>query len=46
MEREYLIKKWLDNELSAQELEAFKSLKDYDALISLNTNLQQLQYCC
>ncbi|MDA0178579.1 MULTISPECIES: FecR family protein [Mesoflavibacter] len=36
MEKEYLIKKWLDNNLSDSELEAFKSLEDYDALVKLS----------
>lgn len=36
MEKEVLIKKWLDNDLNAQELEAFKALEDYDALIKLS----------
>jgi len=40
MERENLIKKWLNNELDSHELKAFKELKDYDELTSLNTNIQ------
>lgn len=36
MEKEILIKKWLDNDLNAQELEAFKALDDYDALMKLS----------
>jgi hypothetical protein len=31
MKREDLIQKWLDHELNAEELEAFKNLEDYDA---------------
>jgi len=30
MKKEYLIKKWLDNDLNADELVAFKALDDYD----------------
>lgn len=41
MEREDLIKKWLDNNLSSQELEAFKQLKDFDELTRLDAALQQ-----
>jgi len=40
MERENLIKKWLNNELDSHELEAFKKLEDYDELMLLDTNLQ------
>ncbi|WP_346882775.1 FecR family protein [uncultured Algibacter sp.] len=40
MNRETLISKWLDNNLNDQELEAFKSLEDYDELVKLNKNLQ------
>lgn len=36
MEKEYLISKWLENDLSPQELEAFKKLEDYDELIKLS----------
>ena len=36
MKREDLIKKWLDNELDTQELEAFKALEDYEALVKLS----------
>ena len=36
MEKEELIKKWLDNNLSPQELEAFKALEDYQSLIKLS----------
>ena len=35
MKRDELIKKWLDNELSPQELEAFKTLEDYADLVKL-----------
>ncbi|WNH08037.1 FecR family protein [Thalassobellus suaedae] len=40
MNREKLISKWLDNNLNNLELEAFKSLEDYDDLVKLNTSLQ------
>lgn len=40
MNREALISKWLDNNLNDQELQAFKTLEDYDDLVKLNTNLQ------
>lgn len=40
MEREELILKWLNNDLTAPELEAFKQLKDYEALTTLNSHLQ------
>ena len=43
MEREYLIQKWLDHSLNAEELEAFKKLEDYDALQLLNRNLQKFK---
>jgi len=39
MNREELIKKWLDNELNPQELEAFKALEDYNALVKLSDNI-------
>lgn len=40
MNREELILKWLDNNLTEQELEAFKNLEDYDELVTLNSGLQ------
>lgn len=43
MERDYLIKKWLDNELNPKELEAFKQLKDYDDLIKLSKNVKRFK---
>tara|TARA_R110002049_G_scaffold993_11_gene7232 strand:- start:17223 stop:18122 length:900 start_codon:yes stop_codon:yes gene_type:complete len=43
MNREALISKWLDNNLSDQELEAFKMLEDYDDLVKLNTVLQSFK---
>ncbi|RAJ11773.1 FecR family protein [Olleya aquimaris] len=36
MDKEELILKWLDNNLSPQELEAFKALEDYEALVKLS----------
>lgn len=39
MERDELILKWLNNDLTVAELEAFKQLKDYEALMTLNTHL-------
>ena len=35
MERKELIQKWLDNELSPQELEAFKKFEDYKELVTI-----------
>lgn len=40
MEREYLISKWLDNDLNNQELEAFKKLEDYDDLVKLSNSVK------
>lgn len=40
MKREDLIKKWLDNNLNPEELEAFKKLEDYNELIKIDTALQ------
>ncbi|GAA3616162.1 FecR domain-containing protein [Flavivirga amylovorans] len=40
MKREILISKWLDDDLNDQELEAFKTLEDYDDLVKLNQGLQ------
>jgi len=36
MEKEYLIKKWLDNSLTPEELDAFKALEDYEVLTKLS----------
>jgi len=36
MKKEALIKKWLDNELTDKELEAFKQLEAYDSFIKLS----------
>ncbi|MEJ6791551.1 MAG: FecR family protein [Lacinutrix sp.] len=38
MKRKVLIKKWLDNELNSEDLEAFKQLKDYTDLVRLSHN--------
>ncbi len=43
MDREKLISKWLDNDLSDQELQAFKALEDYDDLVRLNDSLQDFK---
>jgi ferric-dicitrate binding protein FerR (iron transport regulator) len=43
MEREELIKKWLDNELNSHELEAFKKLQDYNELVALSNNLTRFK---
>ncbi|WP_136480138.1 FecR family protein [Cognatitamlana onchidii] len=40
MKREELISKWLDNNLTNQELEAFKKLEDYNDLVRLNNNMK------
>lgn len=36
MEKEYLIKKWLDNDLNAEETEAFNALDDYETLLKIS----------
>jgi len=43
MKREDLIKKWLDNELNTHELEAFKALEDYDALVKLSNSIKRFK---
>ncbi len=43
MKREDLIKKWLDNELNVQELEAFKQLEDYNDLVQLSDSVMQFK---
>ncbi len=40
MTREELIKKWLDHDLNAEELVAFKMLKDYKALTMLDHSVK------
>lgn len=41
MEKEDLIKKWLDNNLNKEELNEFKSLEDYGHLIKISGGLKQ-----
>jgi ferric-dicitrate binding protein FerR (iron transport regulator) len=43
MNRDELIKKWLDDELTTQEFEMFKSLEDYEQLIKLSDSLKQFK---
>ncbi len=43
MKREDLILKWLDNELNTQELEAFKALEDYEALVKLSNSTKRFK---
>ncbi len=43
MKREDLIKKWLDNELSPEELKAFKQLEDHKDLVKLANGLKQFK---
>jgi len=43
MNREKLIQKWLEHDLNAEELEAFKQLEDYDALTRLDSNLKHFK---
>ena len=43
MKREDLIKKWLDNELNIQELEEFKALEDYEALVKLSNSTKRFK---
>jgi len=38
-----LIRKWLDNELSPEEFQAFKKLEDYKELIALDNGLKQFK---
>lgn len=40
MNNEKLIQKWLNHDLNAQELEAFKQLEDYEALSKLDAHLK------
>jgi len=42
MEKEYLLKKWLDNDLNSEELIAFKALGDYDWLIKTSNHLSNI----
>lgn len=43
MNKEQLILKWLDNDLSPQELEAFKALEDYESIIKLSNYSKQFK---
>ncbi|SDS08901.1 protein of unknown function [Formosa sp. Hel1_31_208] len=43
MNREDLIKKWLNHDLNPQELEAFKQLDDYKDLMDLDEQLQSFK---
>ncbi len=43
MDKEKLIQKWLQDDLNPQELEAFKALEDYDALMKLSEGLKQFK---
>ena len=40
MDREYLLKKWLNHDLNAEELKAFKALDDYQHLNKLERSLE------
>ena len=41
MEKEYLIKKWLDNELTSEEEIAFNRLEDFSFLTGLTKDLKE-----
>ncbi|WP_299361061.1 FecR family protein [Winogradskyella sp.] len=43
MNREELIKKWLDNNLNAEELKAFEQLEDYKSLILIDNALKSFK---
>lgn len=43
MKQEDLIKKWLDNDLNANELKAFKKLENYKALVKLSDNVKHFK---
>jgi len=43
MEREELIKKWLDNELDSKELTLFKELDDYQDLLRISEGVQKFR---
>lgn len=43
MDKETLIKKWLNHELNAEELEAFKKLEDYEQFTKLSNSLKQFK---
>jgi len=43
MKKEELIKKWLDNELSVEELKAFQRLEEYDSYVKLSEKAKQFK---
>lgn len=43
MEKDTLIKKWLNNDLTAEEQQAFESLDDYKSLVKLQDALQKFK---
>jgi len=43
MNREALIKKWLDHNLSTEEQKAFEQLKDYNELVQMNSALKDFK---
>lgn len=43
MNRDELIQKWLQDDLNPQEMEAFKALDDYNALIKLSESLKHFK---
>ena len=43
MNREDLIKKWLNNNLNTDELEAFKKLEDYESLVKLSDSVKHFK---
>ncbi len=43
MKREDLIQKWLDHNLTSDELKAFKQLEDYDDLVKLSNGMQHFK---
>ncbi len=43
MEREELIRKWLDNELDPKELQLFKALDDYEDLVRISDGVQSFR---
>lgn len=43
MDKDLLIKKWLDSDLNSSELEAFKKLEDYESLVKLSRSLKRFK---
>ncbi|WP_418509296.1 FecR domain-containing protein [Corallibacter sp.] len=43
MEKDELLKKWLNHELSPEELQAFKQREDYTSLVRLSDSLKQFK---